>query len=111
MITKSRQVIDFLNNIHEENQLASDEEKKINEMLNADSNQKIKLWDIIQKLDEFPNKFSFPESSTVKPKTVNISYSKPKEQVDLIKKQLQVSSNKEVGEKTFDYFFSSEIEE
>lgn len=41
---------------------------------------------------------------------VKISYSKPKEQVDEIKRNLKVSSNREVGELTFEYFIQAEIE-
>ena len=41
---------------------------------------------------------------------VKISYSRPKDQVERVKKILRVSSYKEVGESTFDYFFEAEAE-
>jgi len=37
-----------------------------------------------------------------------IQFSKPKSQVDIIKKILKVDTNKQVGEKLFDYFWESE---
>lgn len=39
---------------------------------------------------------------------VRISYSKPKSQVEALKSKLHVSSNKEVGSQTFDYFIEME---
>ena len=39
---------------------------------------------------------------------VSISYKKPKEEVETIKKFLGVKSYKEVGEKTFEYFKDAE---
>lgn len=40
--------------------------------------------------------------------SVNISYKKPKADVERIKKSLEVSTNKEVGIKTFEYYLDSE---
>lgn len=45
------------------------------------------------------------------PPTGNIKYKKPKEQIEKIKKTLNVSTYKEVGEKTFEYFYKMECEE
>lgn len=50
--------------------------------------------------------------SNIKVKTnpyVTISYKKPKEEVDQVKKVLAVKSNKAVGEKTFDYYVDAEV--
>ena len=51
-----------------------------------------------------------PEQSTIPPRQNrgNIQYSKPLEEINLIKELLDVSSNKEVGEKTFDYYLLNE---
>ena len=56
--------------------------------------------------------FKIPEAKEiiVKPVMSNISYIKPKEHVDKVKKVLKVSSSRAVGEETFDYFFKHEIE-
>lgn len=40
--------------------------------------------------------------------SVNISYKKPKADVERIKNSLEVSTNKEVGIKTFEYYLDSE---
>ncbi|KAM3091273.1 ATP-binding protein [Phormidesmis sp. 146-35] len=54
--------------------------------------------------------FEIPEQSTIPPseKRGTINYSKPVEEIALIKELLNASSNKEVGEKTFDYYLMNE---
>ena len=52
-----------------------------------------------------------PPKRRSRPDTTTIQYSKPAKEVDRVKKILQVSSNREVGEKTFDYFLEMESEE
>ncbi|OUL18101.1 ATP-binding protein [Nostoc sp. RF31YmG] len=54
--------------------------------------------------------FQIPEKSAIPPreKRGNIQYSKPVEEIELVKELLKVSSNKEVGEKTFDYYLNNE---
>jgi hypothetical protein len=42
--------------------------------------------------------------------TITISYKKPKEEVDKVKRILETKSNKEVGERTFDYFLDMEAD-
>lgn len=64
--------------------------------------------------DEIKEKFSIdPFINTISDKEVkeeitNISYSKPKKIVEVVKEHLGVSSNKEVGIKTFEYFVNAE---
>ncbi len=54
--------------------------------------------------------FQIPEQSAIPPRQSrgNIQYSKPIEQIELVKELLNVSSNKDVGEKTFDYYLNNE---
>ena len=54
--------------------------------------------------------FQMPEQSAIPPnqKRGTIQYNKPIEEINLVKELLDVSSNKEVGEKTFDYYLLNE---
>jgi hypothetical protein len=56
------------------------------------------------------NIFQIPEQSAIPPnkKRGIIQYNKPIEEINLVKELLDVSSNKEVGEKTFDYYLLNE---
>ncbi|AFY46232.1 histidine kinase [Nostoc sp. PCC 7524] len=61
-------------------------------------------------IDDTITTFQIPEKSAIPPreKRGNIQYSKPLEEIELVKQLLNVSSNKEVGEKTFDYYLNNE---
>jgi Histidine kinase-, DNA gyrase B-, and HSP90-like ATPase len=54
--------------------------------------------------------FEMPDQSQIiiNNKRGTIQYSKPIEEINLIKELLDASSNKEVGEKTFDYYLANE---
>lgn len=54
--------------------------------------------------------FQMPDQSAIPPnqKRGTIQYNKPIEEINLVKELLDVSSNKEVGEKTFDYYLLNE---
>jgi len=52
-----------------------------------------------------------PKPKPKLPKTGRITYNKPVDQIDKVKKVLKVTTYKEVGEKTFDYFYERECEE
>ncbi|MBG1257677.1 ATP-binding protein [Nostoc commune] len=54
--------------------------------------------------------FQTPEQSAIPPRQNrgNIQYNKPTEDIERVKELLNVSSNKEVGEKTFDYYLNNE---
>ncbi len=45
------------------------------------------------------------------PQTQRIQYDKPKAKIEVVKMTLGVTTLKEVGEQTFDYFFESEVDE
>jgi len=44
-------------------------------------------------------------------KLIRIQYQKPAEQVDRVKRTMKVTTNVDVGEKTFDYFLKMECDE
>ncbi|NEP14877.1 MAG: ATP-binding protein [Symploca sp. SIO2C1] len=54
--------------------------------------------------------FEIPEQSEIPPRQrrANIQYSKPIEEIELVKELLNLSSNKDVGETTFDYYLNNE---
>ncbi|MEH1976528.1 MAG: ATP-binding protein [Nostoc sp.] len=54
--------------------------------------------------------FQIPEQSAIPPRQNRgtIQYNKTIEEIELVKELLNVSSNKEVGEKTFDYYLNNE---
>src|ERR1035437_810333 len=69
------------------------------------------LLKIIDKPIKLNSKFEFPLQPK-KPKEdagKQISYKKPEDQIDAAKEYFGLTSNKEVGEKTFDYFYEMEI--
>jgi len=57
--------------------------------------------------------FSGPKSGEIEesgPKKASIQYEKPEKKVEKAKKTLKATSNKEVGERSFDYFYEYEVE-
>ena len=56
----------------------------------------------------YPSQEELPPAT---PKNLKINYLKPYEAVERAKKLLDVTQNKEVGERTFDYFMSREDSE
>ncbi|HVY39527.1 MAG TPA: ATP-binding protein [Polyangia bacterium] len=106
MIEAMRPVIDFLNEVKEEKDNEEDESTPLNDMLDAAESAPV---------DEVSTAKVF--GATVKKRgakkngIINILYKKPIDQVDLVKEALGVESAKEVGEKTFEYFFKYECSE
>lgn len=52
-----------------------------------------------------------PQRQPPRPDTASIQYRKPAADIDKVKRLLQVTSNREVGEATFDYFLEMESED
>lgn len=55
-----------------------------------------------------PQTFKAPQKIELPPSIARIQYSKPKDLVDRARKSIGATSNKEVGERTFDYFVEME---
>ena len=103
MIRALRQVIDFLNLIKKEKDQG---EARYDDLLE-------KSPEVIIKQVSIPESTAFyykPPTELPKqlPKTAKIIFSKPYEEVERAKQLLDVNSNKEVGERTFDYFMANE---
>lgn len=108
MIEMMKPVITFLNKL----KLEKEKDNPIeNQPLNLIANEsKEETLTTIQK-KELPQVFTFPNLTPRREPAseAKISYSKKTSKVNAIKKFLGLSSNKEVGEKTFDYFYENEI--
>lgn len=100
MIIALRQVIDFLNRLDAE---LDSGETFLENIINESAS--VRLSEIA------PNsKFTYPprKPPQEKPKNVRISYTRPYDQFEMAKDLLGVSSAKEVGARTFEYFLQME---
>jgi len=106
MITMMRPVIDFLNRLDAEKD-CREEPAMLTEAV--EGAEKADLQSIVAS----PNFIANVESVIKTPvqQMQRIQYHKPKDQVKIVKDVLRVLSFKEVGEKTFDYFFERECDE
>lgn len=103
MIRALRQVIDFLNLVKKEKDQG---EARYDDLLEKSQEVVIKQVDI----PESKAFYYTPPTELTKqpPKTAKITFSKPYEEVERAKQLLDANSNKEVGEKTFEYFIANE---
>jgi len=100
MVAAMRQVIDFLNKLDAEIDAGGDF------LMTAIKSAKL------VKIAEIPEQplfiFPTPKASRPKPKSGTIKYSKPTEEIELVKDLLGVTTATAVGEGTFDYYLSME---
>lgn len=103
MINIMRPVIDFLNKLDAE---MDKDEKPLETVLERAKATKLSE---VNKSDVF----IAPKSKVVitEPRLSRIQYSKLVDEVERVKERLKVTTNKEVGEKTFEYFFKKECED
>lgn len=99
MLSAMRLVIDFLNQVDAESESESD--TPLNFAL--ESAQATALRDLPES-----RSFFFKPSSNRPEKKMRITYSVPASIGQLVKESLGVSANKEVGEKTFEYYVDAE---
>jgi hypothetical protein len=107
MIKLMRPVIDFLNDLSSERKAYESEDRVLQAAVMAATAQNLTQI-------QTRKTFKFPEAtlSRVKPPELGrISYIKPLEEIARVKKKLKVSAMKQVGEKTFEYFYKRECEE
>jgi histidine kinase/DNA gyrase B/HSP90-like ATPase len=105
MVISMRPVIDFLNDVRQE-QKTIGRDGPLQTTIN-----KTKSMDV-SKISRF-GPFTYPDSKDFKrsPSHILIRYEKPARKVERAKKKLGARTPKEVGEKTFDYFYEQECEE
>ena len=102
MIPAMRQVLEFLNKL--DGELDKGETRLENLIKEA---KPVRISNITPS-----PKFVFPKAGTVsKPRTGKITYERAAEDITRAKEILGVTTNKEVGEKTFEYFMSLEAED
>lgn len=107
MIAMARNVIDFLNKLKQEN----DAKEQTGKTPLLDTLNKAKPVD----LDSIKKQVLFVSPKALRlpppPDTQSISYRKPREQVLKARRTLKAVSWREVGERTFDYFYNAECKE
>jgi len=108
MIKLMRPVIDFLNALASEKKVQNEDERTLQMTIDA-----AKSSDITEV--QVSHAFKSPKVSSVRtpaePELTRIAYWKPKKQADEVKKKLKVSTSRQIGEKTFEYFYKRECEE
>jgi hypothetical protein len=106
MITLMRPVIDFLNRLDAEKKEVETDYKPLEQ---AVANAVVASIAKVQTFSSFVAPKPTPRPSL--PRTGRIQYNKPLDKINKVKKVLMVSSLKDVGEKTFDYFYDRECED
>ena len=105
MVTLMRPVIDFLNKLDAEKDVETDDKPLDREVTTAR----------VASVADVPTYNTFmapkPKPRPTLPRLGRIAYNKPVDQINKVKKVLKVTTYREVGEKTFDYFYERECEE
>jgi len=114
MVVLTRPVIDYLNKLDQE----IDEEESDRILTAAYEQAETKTVEEIEEKvksapDSLKDRFSYNEKPSVKQitKKTSITYRKPTNMVAKVRKKTGATSNREVGEITFDYYYRYEIEE
>jgi len=110
MIKTSRPLIDYLSKKYDEEKdtLAEIEEKVVAEEETGEEEEAMEAKYVPLDKIEVGSEFKAPEEQKPKIKMSTINYKKPKKVVKKVKQRLRVKTNKEVGEKTFDYYVDLE---
>ena len=107
MIAMMRPIFDFLNELDKEKEEEEVDSKQLERAV--ESAKPAKLAEIQRR-----EVFQRPERKVVPSKTQGrvqrIQYDKPVQEVDKVKREFRVSSFKDVGEKTFEYFYENECQ-
>lgn len=103
MLTQTRPVIDFLNKLAEER---TAEQKPLQGAIDAAPTVALAQ---VKATPTFVVRVK-QKTSPTKPTIGHVAYSRPLEQLERVKERLGVTSNREVGEKTFNYFYLREVE-
>lgn len=105
MVKLTRPVIDFLNRLDKEKGQEVTDEKPLESAIIA--TKPTELADLTSRAV-----FLAPKSAPVRvvPQTGRIQYTRPLEKIRRAQKALKISTLRDVGEKTFDYFYKRECE-
>lgn len=105
MIKLSRPVIDFLNRLDAEKEVEITDDKLLESTIKA-----AKPAELVKIATRTAFLAPRPIPEKAKPKNARIQYDKPLEKVRQVQKALKVRTLRDVGEKTFDYFYKRECE-
>lgn len=107
MIRMMQPVISFLRELDKERVDSAEEADETDLATAVETASEVKLAAVRTNIT-----FTAPKYVPVsRPKVANILYSKPKEEVDRVMNCLKVNTYKDVGIKTFDYYFKMECDE
>lgn len=114
MILMTKQVMDLMDKLKTEREKDNPiEEQKLNRTVDeAVKKDRVPVLELRTKTDSLKDTFTFPEhlfSPVGKGNHINISYSVPRDKYQQVRSYLHVSSAKEVGQTTFDYFCDNEL--
>lgn len=108
MLALMRPVIDFLNLLDREKDTFGEERGPLAEALHEA--MPIAVSDLKYETRFLAPKAN-PNSTGAQVRLVRIQYQKPQDIVDRVRNILKASSNRELGERTFDYFVEAEIDD
>lgn len=109
MIDMMRPIIKFLNDLKAEKSEADDSDLEGTPLETVLSSAEEVKYVEVEKSDKFSAKK--PPKKTETQKVNRIMYYKPVDKVQRVQKELGAKNFKEVGERTFDYFFNMECED
>jgi hypothetical protein len=111
MMRLMRPVVDFLNKLKEEKERRDDEggqKGPLEELIEKSKSANVAK---VRTRDMFRLPSLAAKEMKVGPPMQRIQYDRALDKVNRVKKKLKVTSFKQVGEKTFDYFYDAEIGE
>lgn len=114
MILMTKQVMDLMDKLKTEREKDNPIEKqKLNRTVDeAVKNNRVSVLELRTRTDSLKDTFMFPEhlfSPVGKANHINVSYSVPRDKYQQVRSYLHVSSAKEVGLSTFEYFCENEL--
>ncbi|MDP2983996.1 MAG: ATP-binding protein [Candidatus Latescibacter sp.] len=111
MMRLMRPVVDFLNKLKDEKADREDEDGEKGPLEQLIERSKTMDVADVQTRDIFKQPTIMANQTKVGPKMQRIQYDVPLDKVIRVKKALKAHSFKQVGEKTFDYFYNAEVDE
>ncbi|WP_420575370.1 ATP-binding protein [Ekhidna sp.] len=111
MIEMMKPVMTLMNILKKEKEGDTPEDERVFNNL-VTSLRPVPLSEVMTDENKLPDSFSFPTPVPKEKKTqkgTRILYYKPSDEVNKVKEKLGITSNAEVGERTFEYFVDMEI--
>jgi hypothetical protein len=113
MIIMTLQVMDLLNKLKEEKEKDNPEEvQTLNKAVEKSLKAAVPVIEVLKNTKHLKSKFDYPIAlfnPPKKSKTVKISYQVSNEKFESIKQKMGAATAKEIGLKTFNYYYENEI--